>query len=157
MRERTTRPRPALVFVYNADSGVFNALADAAHKIFSPRTYACNLCALTHSALGMRGEWKRFLEGLGVPLEFLHADELKARYGVAGVPLPAIFMSDGETLEVLTGADSINACRTMDDLKRLILDGRAGGKDSLARAGQRDPAEEGEAAGSSPAGFTQGA
>ena len=37
---------PTLVFVYNADSGVFNALADAAHKIFSPRTYACNLCAL---------------------------------------------------------------------------------------------------------------
>ena len=76
----------------------------------------------------MRGEWKRFLEGLGVPLEFLHADELKARYGVAGVPLPAIFRSDGENLEVLTGADSINACRTMDDLKRLILNGVPGAK-----------------------------
>jgi hypothetical protein len=37
----------SLVFVYNADSGVFNTLSDIAHKIFSPETYACNLCALT--------------------------------------------------------------------------------------------------------------
>ncbi|MET0624578.1 MAG: hypothetical protein ABW250_16490 [Pyrinomonadaceae bacterium] len=112
--------RPALVFVYNADSGVFNTLADAAHKIFSPQTYQCNLCVLTHTAVGMRGEWKRFIEGLDAPSEFLHADELRARYGVEGVPLPAVFKSGGEKLEVLLDADSINACRTLDDLKRLL-------------------------------------
>jgi len=114
--------RAALVFVYNADSGVFNTLADVAHKIFSPQTYACNLCALTHSTFGMRDEWKRFLDGLDCPPEFMHADELEARYGVSGVPLPAIFRKDGESLELLAGADSINACRTLDDLKRLVLD-----------------------------------
>jgi hypothetical protein len=114
-----------LVFVYNAESGVFNLLADAAHKIFSPRTYPCNLCALTHSAAGMRKEWKRFLDKLGRPLEFLHADELKSRYGVAGVRLPAVFERRGGRLEVLAGADAVNACRTLDDLKRLILAGRA--------------------------------
>ncbi len=117
---------PALVFVYNADSGVFNTLADAAHKIFSPRTYACNLCALTHTAVRMRGEWKQFLEGLGRPLEFLHADELAARYGLKGVGLPAIFTRDGAGLKLLAGADSINACRTLDDLERLVLEGLAG-------------------------------
>ena len=126
MEERTTQARPALVFVYNADSGVFNALADAAHKIFSPRTYACNLCALTHTALGMRGEWRSFLEGLGVPLEFLHADELRSRYGLKGVTLPAVFEKDERGLRVLAGADAINACGTLDELKRLILDARAG-------------------------------
>jgi hypothetical protein len=118
--------RAALVFVYNADSGVFNTLADAAHKIFSPRTYACHLCALTHTAVRMRGEWKRFLEGLGRPLEFLHADELSARYGLKGVRLPAAFTKDGGGLKLLAGADSINACRTLDDLKRLLLEGLAG-------------------------------
>jgi hypothetical protein len=121
MRERTTRPRPALVFVYNADSGVFNTLADAAHKIFSPRTYACNLCALTHTAVRMRGEWREFLEGLGRPLEFLHADELASRYGLKGVRLPAVFIKDGG-LRVLVGADAIDACRTLDELERLILE-----------------------------------
>ena len=121
---------PTLIFVYNADSGVFNTLADAAHKIFSPRTYACNLCALTHGAVRMRGEWKQFLEGLGRPLEFLHADELAARYGLKGVRLPAVFTKEGGGLKVLAGADAIDACRTLDDLKRLILEGLAGGTGS---------------------------
>jgi hypothetical protein len=116
----------ALVFVYNADSGVFNTLADAAHKIFSPRTYACNLCALTHTAVRMRGEWREFLEGLDRPLEFLHADELAARYGLKGIKLPAVFTKDAGGLKVLAGADSINACRTLDELKRLVLEGLAG-------------------------------
>jgi len=111
----------ALVFVYNADSGVFNTLADAAHKIFSPRTYACNLCALTHTAVRMRGEWREFLEGLGRPLEFLHADELASRYDLKGVPLPAVFVKDAGRLKVLADADAVNACRTLDDLKRLVL------------------------------------
>ena len=121
MAARTDGEKPGLVFVYNADSGLFNALSDAAHKIFSPRTYQCNLCALTHSAIGMRREWKQFLDGLGVPLEFLHADELRERYGVAGVPLPAIFRRGGEGVEVLIDAESINACRTLGELERLIL------------------------------------
>jgi hypothetical protein len=130
MEKESRHTRPALVFVYNADSGLFNTLADAAHKIFSPRTYPCNLCALTHSAVGMRKEWKRFLDGLDRPLEFLHADELKARYGVAGVPLPAIFKRDGQNVKVLVEADSINACGTMGGLKRLVLNRLVGGEDS---------------------------
>ena len=126
MENKPRHARPALVFVYNADSGLFNTLANVAHKIFSPRTYPCNLCALTNSPIGMRKGWRRFLDGLDRPLEFLHADELKARYGVTSVPLPAIFKKGGEGVEVLVGADAINACRTMDDLKRLILNRLAG-------------------------------
>ena len=118
------RPReadgPALVFVYNAASGLFNAVADVAHKLFSPETYACNLCALTHTTFGMRGEWKQFLNGLGRPLEFLHADELGSLYGVRGVALPAVFEKRAGRLELLIGADRINGCRTTEDLKRLV-------------------------------------
>lgn len=112
----------ALVFVYNAQSGLFNAATDAAHKLFSPNTYQCNLCALTYSTFTMRAGWKSFLETLGRPLEFLHADELAARYGVRGVPLPAVFEKRGAGLELLIGADAVNACRTLDDLKRLVKD-----------------------------------
>ena len=39
-----------LIFVYNAGSGKLNALFDMAHKIVSPTTYECSLCALTHDA-----------------------------------------------------------------------------------------------------------
>ncbi|HJU55886.1 MAG TPA: hypothetical protein VJ715_14980 [Pyrinomonadaceae bacterium] len=110
-----------LVFVYNADSGLFNALTDLAHKTFAPRTYQCRLCALTYSAFGMRGSWKQFLESLDRPFEFLHADELKRLYGVSGATLPAIFKKEGGRLELLIDAEAINACRTMGDLKELII------------------------------------
>jgi hypothetical protein len=119
MDERTNH---ALVFVYNADSGIFNAATDMAHKIFSPETYECNLCALTYSTFGMRGEWKNFLETLARPFEFLHADELKSLYSISGVQLPAVFEKEGEQLKLLIDADSINACLTIADLKRLVSD-----------------------------------
>lgn len=122
MNEQSSR---ALVFVYNAESGLFNALSDAAHKLLSPETYQCQLCALTHSAFRMRGDWKRFLATLALPLEFLHADELRSRYGATGVPLPAIFRREGASLAPLVNAEEINRCRTLEELERLVAE-RAG-------------------------------
>ena len=114
--------KPALVFVYNAESGLFNTLSDVAHKLLSPQTYACNLCALTHTTFGMRREWKEFLESLDARLEFLHADELRSRYGVTGLALPAILRKRGAGLEEFVGSTAINSCRTLDELKRVIVD-----------------------------------
>ncbi len=37
----------ALIFVYNADSGLLNAINDGILKIVSPSTYQCSLCSLT--------------------------------------------------------------------------------------------------------------
>jgi hypothetical protein len=53
--------KDVIVFVYNAESGLFDALADIAHKALSPETYPFNLCVLTHYALGIRREWKDYL------------------------------------------------------------------------------------------------
>jgi len=122
MKKRDEQLKSALVFVYHAESGLFHGLADMAHKTFSPQTYQCNLCALTFSTFGMRKSWKQFLETLRLPLEFLHADQLRQQYGDSGTPLPAIFMKKEGRLELWIDADSINACRTMDDLKRLITE-----------------------------------
>src|SRR5687767_15165789 len=119
MKPETTA---TLVFVYNAESGVFNTLGDMAHKMFSPETYACNLCALTHSTFGMRREWREFLESLGARLEFLHADELRSRYGMEGLGLPAVLRKQGDRLEVLIDDKEINSCRTLDELKQLITE-----------------------------------
>jgi hypothetical protein len=116
-----TKTNPALVFAYNAEGGLFNAAADMAHKVFSPQTYQCNLCALTYSTFGMHKDWKRFLATLERPLEFLHSDELKKLYGISDLPLPAIFEKEGEQLKLLIDADSINRCSTMADLKQLII------------------------------------
>ena len=83
-----------LLFVYNADSGLINAARDLVHNTVRPRTYACNLCALTFSGLGMRSEWARFVEDLGVPVFFLHRDELWDGYCVDDVPLPVVLTHD---------------------------------------------------------------
>jgi hypothetical protein len=122
MQKINNNSLPSLVFVYNADSGLFNAVTDMAHKAFSPQTYECNLCALTFSTFGMRKSWKDFLQTLERPLEFLHADELKSRYHISNVPLPAVFQKQGEKLELFLGAKAINECGTIDDLMKLIRD-----------------------------------
>lgn len=109
-----------LVFVYNADSGLVNTLLDIGHKIVSPQTYSCNLCAITHSTFKMRDEWKQFVEQLGCQVEFLHRDELAERYGLRDIPLPAIFLKTATSLQPWIGQNEINHCRSLAELKRLV-------------------------------------
>lgn len=112
--------KPKIVFVYNADSGVFNLLSDIAHKIFSPQTYACNLCAITHSNFGMKKEWKEYLDSLENPLEFLHGDEFKSKYELERAGLPAIFVEENNSLKQIVTAEQINKSQSIEDLKSII-------------------------------------
>lgn len=109
-----------LIFVYNADSGAFNLLTDIAHKIFSPETYTCNLCAVTHSNFGMKKEWKEYLVTLDVPLEFLHADEFKRKYPSVKIELPAIFREENGNIVLKIDAAAIKDCESVDDLKQRL-------------------------------------
>jgi hypothetical protein len=109
-----------LLFVYNANSGVMSSLKDYVHKTVAPSTYQCNLCALTFGSVGMKGTWAEFIDGLGVPVEFLHRDELRKRYGVDDVFLPAVLTVEGSDIEVLIPANEINALWTLDELKGLV-------------------------------------
>ena len=108
-----------LIFVYNADSGLFNTMTDIAHKIFSPSTYNCQLCALTHSYFSMRDEWKDFLDSINIDMQFLHRDEFVAQYPGITDDLPAVYI-DKDGLKVLISADDIKSCDTLDQLKALI-------------------------------------
>ena len=110
-----------LTFVYNADSGLFNLLADVAHKIFSPATYQCHLCAVTYGPFGMHREWQEFVKNLGVPVEFLHRDEFSEKYGQRNTLLPAIFeiTPDGES-RLWMSAQEINAAQSLVDLQEAI-------------------------------------
>lgn len=112
--------KPTIIFVYNANSGLFNTLGDMAHKVFSPQTYACNLCGITHTPLGMKNEWKEYLESLHVKKVFLHADELKNQYGIENVELPALFLEADAKAKLWIKADEINSCKSIDELKTLI-------------------------------------
>ncbi|MGD8742570.1 MAG: hypothetical protein PVH46_04030 [Granulosicoccaceae bacterium] len=113
--------KPVLVFVYNADSGLFNTLSDIGHKLFSPATYQCRLCDITHSYFSMRGEWKEYIEQLGLECEFLHRDEFQAQYAPGDNGFPAAYIKETDGLRRCLGPQDIDACTTMDELKSLIM------------------------------------
>ena len=110
------RNTDTIIFIYNADSGVFNLLADMAHKAISPKTYNCQLCMITHGHFGMRDQWNEYLQGLGCELEFLHRDEFNKKHPGHKAELPALFLErDGEA-ELLLAASTINSCEDIDAL-----------------------------------------
>jgi hypothetical protein len=109
-----------LIFVYNADSGLFNTVSDIAHKIFSPQTYSCGLCALTHSYFSMRDEWKAFIESLGVDCQFMHRDEFITEYNDQDYQWPTILIKSHDQLNVCLESADINKCKDLDELKILI-------------------------------------
>jgi hypothetical protein len=113
-------PTPPLLFVYNADSGVLNALKDLWIKTVTPERYDCQLCAVTYGLTGMKREWREFVKHLGTPVEFLHRDELVARYGPTDVTLPAAFIVGGGQPQLWLSADQLVACRTLADLMTLV-------------------------------------
>ncbi|MCC2546265.1 hypothetical protein LJY25_07395 [Hymenobacter sp. BT175] len=83
---------PQLLFVYNADAGLVNGVMDLFHKLLSPRTYPCSLCAVTYGGVSMRPEWHSFIKALPVAARFLHRDEFVAAYpALASASLPAAF------------------------------------------------------------------
>jgi hypothetical protein len=99
-----------LIFVYNANGGVFSALADAAHKLVSPATYPCSLCAITYGAVSMRGAWKAYLKRLGHEVRFYHRDDFARDWPGEAVPLPAILeVTPSGTLSTLIAKDDLDA------------------------------------------------
>lgn len=109
-----------LIFVYKADSGILNALKDWAHKIVSPETYPCSLCALTYDNLGMRRPWREFIRKLGYEVEFLHRDELAEQYGIRDINPPATFILQNGKPKLWIKFDAMDACETLDELQLLV-------------------------------------
>ncbi len=109
-----------IIFVYNADSGLFNTVSDITHKLLSPRTYACNLCALTHGHFSMRKRWGNFIESLPLKTVFLHRDQFRQRYPDADFALPAVLGEQNGELTLLLSATQIQACTTLEALEQRI-------------------------------------
>jgi hypothetical protein len=107
-----------LIFVYNADGGVWNALGDMVHKIVSPATYPCSLCALTYGPVSMRRAWRRFLGGIGLLTLFLYRDEFSTGLDRRDLPLPVVLLGrEPGPPDVLVSAAELSA---LPDLPALI-------------------------------------
>ena len=114
-----------LIFVYNADSSIFNMIKDALHKTIMPSTYQCNLCALTYGSITVRDEWKTFIDNLPLPSQFLHRDEFIQQiethpHQLKNIQFPAIFLNKQGRISLLINNHEINACQILTDLMNLI-------------------------------------
>ena len=112
-----THQNTRLLIVYNADGGIFNALAHAVHKAVRPDTYPCSLCAITYGAVSMRREWREFLSGLTMERVFHHRDDFAVAYQGHAFPLPAILISYfGEAPHVLVSSEELDGIADVDEL-----------------------------------------
>jgi len=112
-----------LLFIYNAKSGLGNALLDSAHKILSPGSYDCNLCAITFGVFSENKKWKEFRQNSGLEMKFLHRDEFKERYpneNYNNHNFPQIFMSKNGKLEIFLSKEEINAMKNQESLIQRI-------------------------------------
>lgn len=112
-------PAERLVFVYNANSGIGNALLDSIHKILDPNTYNCNLCAITFGFFSEHKKWKEFRKESGLEMEFLHLDEFKKRYPNEKQDresFPQVFILKEGKLQVFLRKGEINDMKSQEDL-----------------------------------------
>jgi hypothetical protein len=122
MEQLIKAKKQQLIFVYNANSGLFNSLTDFAHKIISPSSYQCQLCALTYGNFSMKQEWKTFLESFPVTTTtiFLHKDEFVQQYKI-NTDFPAVFIKPNDTIKPFVTKHEIETCQSLQQLKDLIL------------------------------------
>jgi hypothetical protein len=106
-----------LLFVFNADTGSFNALLDSARKLL--RLNGCTLCSITHGLAGEKSEWRECKEEIGVPVDYVHRDEISAELrSVVGDQLPCIVAQTGTDLILLLAPDVLERCQgSVADLK----------------------------------------
>jgi hypothetical protein len=110
-----------LLFVYDANSGVLGAIVDSARKLMTLK--GCALCTITHGITGEKGEWKECRDELGVPVEYLHRDEIQGDLEkVVRNNLPCIVAEAGGTFVLLVTRDVLERCNgSVPDLKGKIL------------------------------------
>jgi hypothetical protein len=125
-----------LLFVYNADGGLLNAVRDMAHKIAAPESYPCSLCAITYGWVAMHGRWRRFLDSLPHDKAFHHRDDFIAAFPHCDAALPAILLERHSAPPcVLISAEELDALTDLGALISLLEQRLA-----LTRSGAPSPA-----------------
>jgi hypothetical protein len=110
-----------IIFVYNAKSNLFSMLTDYVHKALASSTYQCSLCSLTYSNLGMKKQWKEFIERLQGEKLFLYKDNFLKKYPEHSTSiLPAIFIEKNGKLHELLTADELNSFHSLTELQNAL-------------------------------------
>lgn len=116
--ERRTVER--LILIFNAESGALAAIVDSTKKLFMLK--GCTLCSITHGILGEKSEWKSCKEEIGVPVDYLHRDEVpEPMRRTVGQRLPCIVAQVGREFILLLTPEILERCKgNVADLKGKI-------------------------------------
>jgi hypothetical protein len=110
-----------LVIVYNANAGILAGVMDSVHKLVSPSTYPCQLCAVTYGLTSMRREWRAFLDELGLETIFHHRPDFRQAFPqAADWPLPLVAVEEGGALTQLVTAADFAAIPDLPSLIRVV-------------------------------------
>ena len=110
-----------LIFIYNAKSGLVNELIDFAHKIVSPSTYNCNLCAISYGNFSMKKKWSDYISSLPISSTFTYKDKV-SKYGYENIKLPSIIFRDNSKSNVIISNEEINKLKKIDQLINILSD-----------------------------------
>lgn len=100
-----------LVMIYDADSGAWGAIVDSAKKMLMLK--GCPLCSITHGIAGEKSDWKSCREEIGVPVDYLHRDEIGGRAAELAreVGLPCVLAEVEGRLVPLLRPEVLDRCR----------------------------------------------
>ncbi len=108
-----------LLFIYNANSDKISVALDFVHKIVSPSTYNCDLCAITYGNFGIKKVWEDFIKGLPMETEFLHKDEFQKKYPGNTTSFPAVFKLEDSKWEPCISAKEMETMDLTALMKRI--------------------------------------
>jgi hypothetical protein len=110
-----------ILFVYNLDSGVLQSLHDySGSKSAASHAGACPLTKITHSPLGIKKEWKRFLKDLKIPSRSLDRDEFIGEFGQRQITFPVVLLNEGAALSLILSTEEIGLFNDLSDLISII-------------------------------------
>ncbi len=106
-----------LFFVFNANGGTMNAVIDSAKKLLMIN--GCSLCTITHGILGEREGWKDCKEEIGIPIEYVHRDEVTEDLAAVIVgKYPCVLAVTSDRMVMLLPPEVLDRCKgNIADLK----------------------------------------
>jgi hypothetical protein len=110
----------SLIFVYNADSGLANALLDTGHRLIKPADYPCSLCMATYGPFGMKRDWKEFIAKLPYKVTFLHKNELSQELKKELNDFPCLVLQSAELTRTLISGAEFRQIKDLSMLKKKV-------------------------------------
>ena len=96
-------PVDRLTFVYDADGTLAGELRYWFGTLFGADH--CSLCDVTHTRWGRRREFRRCADRIGLPIDYLHRNDLDDTARDAAGPLPVVLGHCGSDTFVLLGPE----------------------------------------------------